>query len=102
MEEKLSREVLLHVANLARIELTEEEIEKYQIHIKKLLNDVEKIKDVKGYDDEMLIAPWSEDTSLREDKEEEMFDPKEVVALAPQHSGNYIQVPVVVGESEGA
>lgn len=102
MEEKLPREELLHVANLARIELTEEEIEKYQIHIKKLLNDVEKIKDVKGYDDEMLIAPWSEDTSFRKDEPGEMLDPKQVIESAPRHAGNYIEVPVVVGESEGA
>ena len=37
MEEKLSREEVLHVANLARIKLTEEEIEKYQVQLKKLL-----------------------------------------------------------------
>ncbi len=102
MKDKLSREELLHVAELARIELTEEEIEKYQIHIKKLLDDVEKIKDVEGYDEEQLIAPWSENTHLREDKMGEMYDPKEVINRAPKHSGNYIEVPVVVGESEGA
>ena len=44
MEEKLSREELLHVADLARIKLTEEEIEKYQVQLKKLLEDVEKMK----------------------------------------------------------
>ena len=72
--DKLSREEILHVANLARIELTEEEIEKYQIHIKKLLDDIEKIKDVKGYDDEQLIAPWSENCILREDRAGNMLD----------------------------
>ena len=102
MNEKLTREELLHVARLARIELTEDEIERYQVHIKKLLNDVEKIKDVKGYDDEMLIAPWSEDCLLRDDNETEPSNPKEVVERAPRHTGNYIEVPVVVGESEGA
>ena len=100
--DKLSREEILHVANLARIELTEEEIEKYKIHIKKLLDDIEKIKDVKGYDDEQLIAPWSENCILREDRAGNMLEPKEVINHAPRHSGNYIQVPVVIGESEGA
>ena len=41
--EKLTREEVLHVAELARIKLSEEEIEKYQVELKKLLNDVEKI-----------------------------------------------------------
>ena len=100
--DKLSREEILHVADLARIELTEEEIEKYRVHIKKLLDDIEKIKDVKGYDDEQLIAPWSENCILRADSIGNMLDPKEVINHAPKHSGNYIQVPVVIGESEGA
>ena len=67
--DKLSKEEVLHVAKLARIRLNEEEIEKYQVELKKLLNDVEKINDVKGYDDEMLIATWEENTKLREDNQ---------------------------------
>ncbi len=99
---KLKREEVLHVANLARIELSEKEIEKYQVELKKLLDDVEKINEVKGYDDDILIAPWSDETHLREDVEGEMLDPKKVIENAPKHSGNYIEVPVVIAESEGA
>lgn len=102
MEEKLTKEEVLHVANLARIKLTDKEIEKYQVELKKLLNDVEKINDVKGYDDDILIACWDSNTELRKDEEGEMLDPKQVVENAPRHAGNYIEVPVVIGESEGA
>lgn len=102
MEDKLTKEEVLHVADLARISLTEEEISKYQIQLKKLLNDVEKINEVKGYDDDILIACWDNNTELRKDEEGTMLDPKEVVNNAPRHSGNYIEVPVVIGESEGA
>ena len=98
MEEKLSREEVLHVAELARIKVNEEEIEKYQVELKQLLSDVEKIKEVKGYDDEILIAAWSDKTSLREDEAKEMLNPKTVVENAPRHSGNYIEVPVVISE----
>ncbi len=100
--DKLSKEEVLHVAKLARIRLNEEEIEKYQVELKKLLNDVEKINDVKGYDDEMLIATWEENAKLREDKPGEMLDPKEVLENAPHHSGNYISVPVVINNGGGA
>lgn len=100
--DKLSKEEVLHVAKLARIRLTKEEIEKYQVELKKLLNDVEKINDVKGYDDEMLIATWEENAKLREDKPGEMLDPKEVLENAPHHSGNYISVPVVINNGGGA
>ena len=47
MKEKLTKEEVLHVANLARIRVDEEEIEKYQVELKQLLNDVEKINEVK-------------------------------------------------------
>ena len=99
---KLKREEVLHVANLAKIELSEKDIEKYQVELKVLLDEVEKINDVKGYDDEILIAPWSRETELRKDEEGEMLDPKKVIENAPKHSGNYIEVPVVIAESEGA
>ena len=100
--EKLTREEVLHVAELARIKLSEEEIEKYQVELKKLLNDVEKINEVKGYDDEILISCWEENTKLRKDEKGEMLNPKEVLENVPRHSGNYIAVPVVLSGGEGA
>ena len=102
MEEMLTKEEVLHVADLARISLTEEEIKKYQVELKKLLDDVEKINNVKGYDDDILITCWEEKAELRKDESGEMLDPKEVVNNAPRHSGNYIEVPVVISEGEGA
>ena len=98
MEDKLTREEVLHVAELARIKISEEEIEKNQIDLKKLLKDVEKINEVKGYDDEILIACWNEEPKLRKDESEEMLNPKQVIENAPRHSGNYIEVPVVISE----
>lgn len=100
--EKLTREEVLHVAELARIKLSEEEIEKYQVELKKLLDDVEKINEVKGYDDEILISCWEENTKLRKDEKGEMLNPKEVLENVPRHSGNYIAVPVVISGGEGA
>lgn len=102
MKDELSREEVLHVAELARISLTEEEIKKYQVELKKLLNEVEKINDVEGYDDEILIANWDSNTELRKDEVGEMLNPKEVLENAPRHAGNYIEVPVVISDGEGA
>ena len=98
MDDRLSREEVLHVAKLGRIKVTEEEIEKYQIELKTLLDEVEKINDVTGYDEEILIANWRENTKLRKDEPGEMLNPKEVLKNVPKHSGNYIEVPVVIGE----
>lgn len=102
MKDQLTKEEVLHVAHLARIKIDEEEIEKYQVELKKLLNDVDKIKEVEGYDEERMIAPWSKDTIAREDKAGEMLNPKEVLKNAPRHSGNYIEVPIVISDGEEA
>ncbi len=102
MKDTLSKEEILHVAELAKISLTEEEIEKYQVELKKLLNDVEKINSVEGYDDDILIACWEDNTKLRSDEAGNMLNPKEVINNAPRHSGNYIEVPVVISDGEGA
>lgn len=102
MDNKLTKEEVMHVANLAKIELTETEIEKYQYQLKELLTDVEKIVNIESIDENILIANWSENTKLRKDIEGEMLDPKTVINNAPRHSGNYIEVPVVISEGEGA
>ena len=63
MTDKLTREEVEHVAKLARIRISDSEMEKYQIELKKILDEVEKINDVVGYDDQFLIAPWSDDST---------------------------------------
>ena len=98
MDDRLSKEEVLHVADLARIAISESELEKYQIQLKQILDSVDKIKEVEVDDDKILIANWSESTKLREDVSGEMLNPKEVIGNAPRHSGNYIEVPVVIGE----
>lgn len=98
MNDKLTKEEVLHVAKLARIKVDEIEIEKYQVELKQLLDDVDQIKNVENYDTEKMIAPWQKDTILRDDIEDEMLDPKEVIKNAPKHSGNYIEVPIVISE----
>lgn len=98
MDDRLSKEEVLHVAELARIAISESELEKYQIQLKQIMDSVDKIKEVEVNDDKMLIANWSDKTNLREDKSGDMLNPKEVISNAPRHSGNYIEVPVVIGE----
>ena len=100
MKNKLTKEEVLHVADLARIEISNEELEKYQIELKKLLDDVEKINEVENYDEEIMIAPWTNNTTLRKDVEGDMLDPKDVILNAPHHTGNYITVPTVINENE--
>lgn len=96
--DKLSREEVEHVAHLARIHLEEADIEKYRIQLKKLIDDIDKIKDIKNYDEEMLITPVTFNSSLRQDEVGNMLDYKEAMKNVPNSNGNFVEVPVMINE----
>lgn len=96
--DKLTKEEVLHVAKLARIDVTEDEIDAYAIGLKSLLNEVDKIKDIKGYDHEMLFTPAVDATTPREDKTENRLSFEDVKKNAPKASGVYVEVPVMIHE----
>ncbi len=98
--DKLSKEEVLHVAYLARINLDEDEIEKYRVQLKKLMDDIDKIKEVKDFDEDELIFPVEHNSNdlLREDKEESMLDYKEAMKNVPHSTGNFVEVPVMLNE----
>ena len=96
--DKLSREEVLHVAHLARISLTEEEIEKFRGELKVLMDDIDKIKDVKDFDDEMMYTPINDNTKLRDDVVGDMLSAKDATINAPKKNGSFIEVPVMINE----
>ncbi len=98
MDEILTREEVLHVADLAKIRIKEEEMEKYQKELKIIFNDIEKINEVEGYDDDIIIAPFSSEARLRDDEVERHIEIESTLKNVPRHSGNYIEVPVVINE----
>ena len=97
--EKLTKEEVLHVLNLARLEASEEEIEKYQIELYKMLKEVDKIKEIKDFDSDLLIAPWSSETSFRENDSLEI-EQVDVLKNVPNKKGNFISVDAEVLKDE--
>ena len=96
--DKLTKEEVLHVANLARIGISDSEIEQYQVELKKLLDYVDKIKEVKNYDEDLLIAPHDHNTELRADEVGSMLNQDEIMKNVPHHNGNFVEVPVMLNE----
>lgn len=96
--EKLSKEEVLHVARLARIKVSEEEIEAYQISLKQLLDDVDKIKEINNIDEELLITPTDEESHARKDEVGEMIPFQTFKENTPHTVGDFIEVPVMVSE----
>lgn len=94
----LEREEVLHVAHLARIEVTEDEINKYQTSLKQLLNEVEKINDIECDEENLLITPVSHESILREDENKNTISFEEARKVAPKTVGNFVEVPVMINE----
>lgn len=96
--DKLPKEEVIHVADLARIHVSEEEIDTYQVELKQLLDDVDKIKNVTGYDDEILISPVEHTVTPREDIEKDTVDFNDLKKNIPNTFGNFVEVPVMINE----
>lgn len=95
----LTKEEVLHVLNLARLEASEEEIEKYQVELKKMIDEIDKIKELNDFDDELMIAPWSHDVTLREN-DSLKIEEANVLENVPCKKGNFIAVDVEVLKDE--
>lgn len=96
--DKLTKDEVNHIAHLARIGMSDSERETFQVELKKLLDEVKKIVDIKGYDDELMFTPSSNKAKLREDAVGDMISAKEALANAPAKNGNFVEVPVMINE----
>ena len=94
----LTKEEVLHVAHLARIKVDDNEIEKYQVDLKKLLDDVDKIKDIEVESNELLVTPVEHESILRNDNNTRCIEFGEIKKNVPATTGNFVEVPVMVNE----
>ena len=96
--DKLSNEEVMHVANLARINITDKELDKYARDLKLLLDDIEKIKDIKTDNDELLVTPVEYNSTLRDDNDTSSVEFNDIKKNVPAVTGNFVEVPVMVNE----
>ncbi len=92
----LTKEEVLHVAHLARIEVTEEEIEKYQKDLKVLFDEIDKIKDLSDFDSGKMISPSENTYDLK--RESVKVDDSNLLINVPKKKGNFVEVVVMVNE----
>ncbi len=92
----LTKEEVLHVAHLARIEVTDEEIEKYQKDLKILLDEVDKIRSIEDFDDDKMFSPTDNQYDLK--RESVIVDKEQILSNVPKKMGNFVEVPVMINE----
>jgi aspartyl-tRNA(Asn)/glutamyl-tRNA(Gln) amidotransferase subunit C len=85
-----------YTAQLARLNLSEEEIAKFQSQLSQVLEYVEKLKEVDVTDVEPTAHAYPTFNVFRQDAEREWFDPKAALANAPRQANELFIVTKVV------
>jgi aspartyl-tRNA(Asn)/glutamyl-tRNA(Gln) amidotransferase subunit C len=93
---KLNREEVLHIARLARVALTEEEITRMSGQLSNLLEHFEELQKV----DTEGVPPTTQSVTLRSVMREDNVSPSlpadDVLANAPQREGDCFKVRAVL------
>ena len=90
----IDRDQVLHVARLARLELSEDEVERMSGELSKILDHIEKIGELDDLDDaEPTSHVVALENVLRPDEPRPSWPRERVLAEAPDAAGNGFRVP---------
>lgn len=89
----ISKEEVIKIAKLSRLELKEDEVEFFSAQMKNILDFVNKLNEVKA---ELIEEEYSNSTPLREDKPEASLEVDKVLLNAPAKRLNMFEVPKIV------
>ena len=92
----ITREEVLRIAQLARLRLEEEEIERFQRDLDEILTYVESLKEVDTTGVEPRSQFVGQTNVLRSDEVRPSLPVEEALRNAPERAGNYFKVPRVV------
>ena len=92
----ISREDVLHVARLARLELSEPELEKMREQLNSILTYIDRLKelDVTGVEPTSHAVPMV--NVMRDDVVVPSFPREEMLANAPDRVGDFFRVPRII------
>ena len=88
----ISKDDVKHIARLARIELSEQEVARFQNDLNKVLGYIEVLKSVDTQGVEPLASVTGLENVTREDAAADSGLQKEILKNAPASSGRFIKV----------
>jgi aspartyl-tRNA(Asn)/glutamyl-tRNA(Gln) amidotransferase subunit C len=89
----ITREEVLHVARLARLELTEDEVERFQGQLSAILEAVSKVSELDLSDVPPTLHPLELTNAWAEDEPRPCLALDEVFANAPDRDEDYFRTP---------
>jgi aspartyl-tRNA(Asn)/glutamyl-tRNA(Gln) amidotransferase subunit C len=95
----LSRDDVVHVAHLARLDLTDEEVELFTAQLRTVLDHAADVASLDLSHLEPSSHPIALENVLRPDEVRPSLDRDEVLAMAPEVQDHRFRVPRIVGEA---
>jgi aspartyl-tRNA(Asn)/glutamyl-tRNA(Gln) amidotransferase subunit C len=92
----IDQKTIFQIAKLARLAITDEEAQRMGEQLSKVLSHFEKISQINTEGVEPLVTPTEITSFWREDLVSQELTAEEIVANAPQKTGNLFTVPPVV------
>ncbi|MDJ0974758.1 MAG: Asp-tRNA(Asn)/Glu-tRNA(Gln) amidotransferase subunit GatC [Planctomycetota bacterium] len=92
----VTHDLVRHVAHLARLELTEEEVAEMQPQLAAILHHVEQVQEIDCGDAEPATQEAIDFDALRTDETGETLDRRSITKNAPQHDGSFLVVPRIL------
>jgi aspartyl-tRNA(Asn)/glutamyl-tRNA(Gln) amidotransferase subunit C len=89
----ISREEVLHVANLARLELSDEEVERFREQLSAILEAVSKVSELDLSDVPPTSHPLAIANAWAEDEPRPCLPLDDVFANAPDRDEDYFRTP---------
>jgi len=89
----ISRDEVLHVARLARLELTDEEVSKFQEQLSAIIDAISKVSELDLSDVPPTAHPLEIANTWAEDEPRPSLPLDDVFANAPDRDDDYFRVP---------
>lgn len=95
---RISNEQVKHVANLARLEISEDEAERFTKQLDAIITFAEQLNELDTTNVEPTYHVLDMKNVFREDIKEKGLPREEVLKNAPDHQEGQIKVPAIIGE----
>ena len=96
--ENISKEQVLHVAHLARLEIADEAAEKLAIELRSIINYAEQLNEVDTTDVEPMTHVLNLVNVMRKDELKEWTTQEDALKNAPDHANGHFRVPSILSE----
>lgn len=96
MKNKVDEKLIEHIAEVARLKLSEQEKKQFVKELKEILGSFSKLDEVDTKGIDISLQPVELKNMLREDKEEKCLNQKEALSLAENKKDGYFKGPRAV------